>query len=326
MLIYHVGTMKSGTTYLQNILQKNKQQLLTQGWRYPGKRLNQQHNIYDLVPDSVPWSVPSSAKKSGELAKGLANQIKKKSSENIILSAEVLSCLDEKGIEEVIGHFGQPDKIIFTIRSLQKVIPSAWQQYIKGGGKLSLDKFVNKMDSDRQTLDGMWKIYAYGNQVRRWSKYAPVTSVIVPNSGVKNELATLFFEAAGIGLDQLNLDIKNSESNLSLGYEIAEIVRFLNAKHKLSTTDRNMFLKKVVFPKLGNIKSSKIYLSQKQLDLCQNWVKEETTILKEFSNELIGETDYLSTEQYKPLSTSSCNDVFNIASELINTMIKYGNK
>jgi len=324
MLIYHVGTMKSGTTYLQSILQKNKPQLLDMGWRYPGKRLNQQHTIYDLVPDSVPWSIPSAGKKMGELSQGLAKQIKKNSNDNIVLSAEVLSCLDETGIEEVIKTFGKPDKVIFTVRGLQKVIPSAWQQYIKGGGKLSLDKFVNKMKQDRSSLDGMWKIYAYGNQIKRWSKYVPVTTVVVPNSGVKNELASLFFEAVGIDGDKLNLDIKSSESNLSLGFEIAEILRFLNAKHKLSNSDRNLFLKNIIFPKLGKVNSSKIKLSKEQLKLCEDWVMEESAILNKYSSKVLGDTGYLNIEQNKSEKDASHSDILNITSELISTMINDG--
>lgn len=102
MLVYHVGTMKSGTTYLQSVLHKNKSQLKLKNWRYPGQRLNQQHAIYDLVPDSVPWSVPKSGRKNGELSNDLASQIVKSNDSNVILSAEVLSCLDELDRKSVV--------------------------------------------------------------------------------------------------------------------------------------------------------------------------------------------------------------------------------
>lgn len=325
MLIYHVGTMKSGTTYLQSILQKNKSQLLANGWRYPGKRLNQQHAVYDLVPNSVPWNVPASGKRDGKLASGLAEQINKRADESIVISAEVLSCLDEAGIQQIVKTFGKPDKVVFTIRSLSKVIPSAWQQYIKGGGKLSLDKFVDKMEQDRASLDGMWKIYAYGNQVKQWSKVAPVSSIIVPNTGVKEELGKLFFEALELNSDNINLNIKNTESNLSLGYEISEILRFLNARHKLCDTDRNFFLKQIVFPKLGQIKSSKIKLSETHLALAKKWEDEEKNLLVQSSDVMHGDLGHLDNFEQEHSDGIDQSYMLTISSELINSLIKTRN-
>ncbi|WP_156823106.1 hypothetical protein [Kangiella aquimarina] len=315
--------MKSGTTYLQSVLHKNKSQLKLKNWRYPGQRLNQQHAIYDLVPDSVPWSVPKSGRKNGELSNDLASQIVKSNDSNVILSAEVLSCLDELGISKVVDTFGQPDKIIFTVRNLSSVIPSAWQQYIKGGGKLSLDKFVNNMENDRDQLSGMWKIYAYGNQIRRWSKVAPISVVIVPTSGVKEDLAHMFLSALELNSEELNLSIKSTESNLSLGYELTEILRFLNARHSLSDKDRNFFLKHIVFPKLGKIKSSKISLSNEQLSLTQKWAQEESATTIKYANQIIGEIEDLNVMIDDNREPHQSDDLFGLVSEILNDLIQY---
>lgn len=321
MIIYHVGTMKSGTTYLQSILQKNKAALLKHGWRYPGKRLNQQHAVYDLVPNSVPWTIPASGNKNGKLAEDLASQIKKNHSDNIVLSAEVLSCLDQKGIEAVVKTFGQPDKIIFTVRNLAKVIPSAWQQYIKGGGKLSLDKFVEKMEKDRAELVGMWKIYAYGHQIKNWSNIAPVSTVIVPNGGEKTDLGNRFFQSFDIDSDDLIMDVKSTESNLSLGFEIAEILRFLNARHKISESERNYFLKKIVFPKLGKFESSRIQLSSSQLSIVEKWAAEENNKLLDLSKFIYGDDSDLVVNKSNIDGIASADRLISISSEIINSLL-----
>lgn len=323
MLVYHVGTMKSGTTYLQSVLHKNKSKLKLYNWRYPGQRLNQQHAIYDLVPASVPWNVPKSGIKNGELSKDLAHQIDKSKDSNIILSAEVLSCLDESGINKVVEKFGQPNKIVFTVRNLSSVIPSAWQQYIKGGGKLSLDRFVNKMDDDRDKLDGMWKIYAYGNQIKKWSKVAPVSVVIVPTSGVKEDLAHLFLSTLELNSKEFNLTIKNSESNLSLGHELTEILRFLNSRHNLSEKDRNFFLKQIVFPKLGKIKSTKISLENQQLALTQKWANEESAVTVKYANEIIGDIEGLNVNIDSNCKQKQNGDLYGLVSEIVNDLIQY---
>lgn len=321
MLIYHVGTMKSGTTYLQSILQKNKSQLLQNGWRYPGKRLNHQHAVYDLVPNSVPWGIPASGRRDGKLASGLATQIQKNKKHSIILSAEVLSCLDEEGIKQVVNTFGKPDKVIFTIRNLSKVIPSAWQQYIKGGGKLSLDKFVSKMESDRSNLDGMWKIYAYGNQIKLWSKFAPVSSVVVPDSGAKESLADLFFSVLNLNSDKIDFRVKSTDTNLSLGYEIAEILRYLNARHNLTEVDRNFFLKQIVFPKLGKLSSTKIKISKKQQAKAADWASEENELVHKFSENIIGDINALILDSNIEDSRVVYDQFFPIASELMNDLL-----
>ncbi|HZD52780.1 MAG TPA: hypothetical protein VE175_07010 [Woeseiaceae bacterium] len=54
-IVFGVGVMKTGTTYLQQTLWGNGDELRDKHWLYPGRRLNQQHNedlgIQELLPD-----------------------------------------------------------------------------------------------------------------------------------------------------------------------------------------------------------------------------------------------------------------------------------
>lgn len=321
MLVFHVGTMKSGTTFLQSMLRKNHSRLLEQGWVYPGASLNHQHAVYDLAPNSVPWSVPLELKKNGKLAKGLEKQVSLHSKSNVILSAEVLSCLDKDGIAKVVKTFGKPDKVIFTVRSLSKVIPSAWQQYIKGGGKLSLEKFVNQMRKQRTSLQGIWKTYAYGHMINNWSQVAPVTTIVVPSKDKKSNLADLFCESIGLRSESLDCRIEKSNSNLSLGYELSEILRSLNLNHKLSANDRNYLLKQVIFPNIEKIKCSRISLNSSQSALANEWSKEENSMLQQFSHLIMGDLEDLTNQEDQLEDYSSNKLATGVASQLIHSLL-----
>ena len=73
-IIVHIGQMKSGTTYLQNILSQNRKDLNRDGWIYPGRLLNHQHACYGLCGPDIAWNVKEN--KFVTLAKLLEDEIK----------------------------------------------------------------------------------------------------------------------------------------------------------------------------------------------------------------------------------------------------------
>src|SRR5690554_5958061 len=143
-LVLHIGQMKSGTTYIQNILSSSRKTLFDNGWIYPGQKVNHQHETYGICGSDIFWVNKKTEEKNKKIGNNLIEEIRNnKDDKNIIISSEALSSLSEKGIRRFVEKFGQPDEIILTVRSLFRVLPSAWQQSLKGGHDRSLEDFFN---------------------------------------------------------------------------------------------------------------------------------------------------------------------------------------
>ncbi len=290
--ILHVGQMKSGTTYIQNILFNNRDELKKQGWIYPGARLNHQHASYGLCGKDIPWvQDPSLFKK---FADNLINTIKK-TDDNVIVSAECLASLNEAGIKSFLEKVGTPDKVIVTVRGLLKTLPSAWQQSVKGGGTRSANGFYEDLVKNRDSNTGLWRTYRYGKTIELWSKFAPVDVVIMPEGTTKKtDLWDLFQSISGLPLLK-RLDVEESQVNSSVTYETAELLRAFNQLIKsngLNKRFNDIYLRDFVFRFKGSAGTPISYLKNFEENVI-SWNKEEHELLEKYSSGIVGNVDNL---------------------------------
>ena len=226
--IVHVGQMKSGTTYVQEILSKNRGKLLEQKIVYPMRWLNQQPAVYGICGSSIPWvkdKKPYLAK-----AENLRDEISNAKSKgyDVLLSAEALSSCGKKGIEEFLSFIGGADKAIFSVRSLHKTLPSAWQQTLKTGNFKSILEFYQQMEDTWPAKRGRWRTYAYGASAQRWSEFLSTEAYVVPNKIVDvNEPWNLFCQASGIKTKE-GFVYPEKEENMSFSRQSSYVIRALS--------------------------------------------------------------------------------------------------
>lgn len=302
----HVGLMKSGTTFLQEILNQNRKELLASGWLYPGPRMNQQHAWYGICGKDIYWS--SDDNPYGELGKKLI-RANASYEGNLLISSEALSSLDENGMIRFVEKLGTPHRIVFTVRSLEKLVPSAWQQSIKSGATEGYGEFLSNLAKDRAELSGLWRTYSYGSAIERWSSIAEVHVVVVPGSSDDpHALWRRFMGAAGIP-DVSNKAVDASSSNVSLDVESATILAKINeiaiskgmsrsSAHAL----RTFYLEQIVFPLAGKRIGTKITLPDEYRELVTEWNLEELSKVTKFGV-VHGDTGELNVEDGKGVST-----------------------
>ena len=220
-LVLHIGTQKSGTTYLQRVLAALAPVLRKKGVLYPtrlvGKReiYNHEAAAYGLLgTESFPWVPRHRAEAQRDSWQALVDKVGRWDG-TAIVSGEALSVIDASAARRLVESLGvQRTDIIITARDLGRVLPSSWQQHIRNGRSTPFSTYIRQLDqrrgdstcADRRARweadpdQTFWRAYAIGALAERWAISTSSVHVVgVPRSGADtNELWRRFVAATGL--------------------------------------------------------------------------------------------------------------------------------
>lgn len=228
-VVLHIGAMKSGTSYLQQLLSANKEALAGQGVLFPGRAWKQQVLGVGEVLDR---SRQGAGRRDGAW-QALLDELADWHGTGLI-SMEFLGGAGPAKVARVVESFeaGTVD-VVVTARDLNRNIPAMWQETLKNGKSWSFDEFVAGVaDGDRPGPGKLfWREQGIARMCRRWADAVGpehVTLVTVPQPGAApDELWRRF--ASVIGVDAAAVELP-SPANESLGAASAEVMRRLNAE------------------------------------------------------------------------------------------------
>ena len=226
----HIGLPKTGTTYLQSIAWKHKDQLLEHGLLLPGfgprqhlwasgvvrgeQRLerrhpNAPHAWTGLLSEIADWSGSTLISHEFLCGAGRAQ------------AASALEDLRAAGADEV--------HLIVTARELVELVTARWQEWIKNGARGSIDSYPPS-EEFRPEDEWGWGTLDLADVLRRWAEGLPPERVHVicpPESpGSPDALWRTF---AGItGVADVPVDASSAETNPGLGVVQVETLRRVN--------------------------------------------------------------------------------------------------
>lgn len=232
-VLLHVGTPKTGTSYLQDVLFRNREVLRTQGILYPADRFDE-HFLAALDLMRLPWGgLETQAVGAWDR---LSTQVRDWPGTSII-SHEILSTASPTQIDRALKSFGDGVEVhlIVSVRDLVRQVPAEWQENLKHRSLVSYARFLEIIgDPARDTKIGSW---FWGAQeipdiLDRWGATLPpsqVHLVTVPRPGAApDELWRRFSRA--FGLDGLDLDLTPERANPSLGVPETALLRLINKR------------------------------------------------------------------------------------------------
>jgi hypothetical protein len=221
-LLLHIGTQKSGTTYLQRVLARLSGDLKRDGVLYP-TRLQGRREIYNheaaayglLGTASFPWVPEARAQGQSSAWERLRRKVAEWDG-TAIVSGEAFSVVDSASARRLVESLGVTNThVIITARDLGRVLPSSWQQHIRNGRSTSFASYLQQQAARRgegpardlvrrwdvdpdQTF---WRAYAIGGLAERWAPLARTVSVVtVPRRGAPpDELWHRFRRALDLG-------------------------------------------------------------------------------------------------------------------------------
>ena len=232
--LLHIGLAKTGTTALQSTARARRAGLLDLGVRYPGGGLNHREAISALMGRRWGWLGPGTAVPGPGHWDRLLEEVEDDPDRRIWISHEFASESTDEVAQRFRDALGERLHVVITLRPFAAMLPSSWQQYLKGGTTHPFDWWLERVlaePPDTSVTPSFHLRNDQGEVVRRWARVAGaanVTVVIVHKS--RPTLLTEAFEAL-LGLPAgylVDSRLGGLQQNRSMSVPESELVRRLN--------------------------------------------------------------------------------------------------
>ncbi|MEQ6902722.1 hypothetical protein [Nocardioides sp. YIM 152588] len=227
----HVGTRKSGTTYLQRSLRRSFDALAEQGVNllYPDR---DEHARHQVVPLRRAASGDPDATATAEAAVAdLAGWIRERPTMTHVLTNEDLGELPRRSVDLLLDGLAEFEvHLVLTARHWGRTLPSEWQQCMKQRDTVTYTEFLT---AARDRTRGARRFLARQDvpgMLDRWGGRLPRERVHViavpPPDRAEDTLVDLF--SGLVGFDPATLQVPDEAANQSISLPQAEMLRRVN--------------------------------------------------------------------------------------------------
>ncbi|MDQ3627959.1 MAG: hypothetical protein M3419_03950 [Actinomycetota bacterium] len=231
-IFLHIGATKTGTTYVQNLLFDNRDELASRGVLYPG-HYGEAH--YEAVQDLRGISIGGRGDTSvrGRWRR-LVEQSVRWSGEAVVISHELLGGSSDAAAARAVDSFeGAQLHVVLTARDLGRQVPAMWQEYVKNHGTVPFDAYVRRIAREprrSRVAQLFWRQQHVAEIAERWCRHVPAERfhlVTVPPPGAAPDLLWQRVTSV-VGIDPTGIGAERARSNTSLSYAQAELLRRIN--------------------------------------------------------------------------------------------------
>lgn len=227
-VVLHVGSMKSGTTFLQNLMMANRDLLAERGLLLPGRVWRDQ---VSGVAEVLGRARVAQAPEEGAW-QGLVDELDAWPGTGLV-SMEFLGPSGPQRIERVVGSFPAGSvRVVVTARDLNRQVPAMWQEALKNGRSFGFAEYVAAVRDHEGPGNVFWREQTVAAMCRRWGAAVGTENVrlvtVPPPGAAPEELWRRFAEAVGVEADGPDDIALPEEENASLGAASAEVLRRLN--------------------------------------------------------------------------------------------------
>ena len=306
----HIGAMKTGTTYLQQVMAQNKKALAEAGVCFPGETwADQVRAAHDVLGHHRDRGVRQRA--TGAWADAVGEMLAHEGAASV-LSVEFLSFADTRAARRVVRSLGTADvHVVLTVRDTGEVLPGLWQTHCANGGTVSWPTFAagarrGAVGGPAAPLLGQGaRLFRRALDIPRmlevWASVVPperLHVVTVPPAGSPKE--TLWERFAGVvGVDPAVAVSPPRSHNPSLGYASADLMRRLNAalgrlpRSAYNPTLKHYLAEEVLAARAGE--EDRARLDVRGLELAQRWNRRTRAALEAAAVHVVGDLEDLPT-------------------------------
>ena len=252
----HIGAPKTGTTYLQEVLARNRETMASHGVLYP-KGPAHHAAVWDLR-----GGIEQADDGSGIAGRwtALVDEVKAWDGDAVVVSSEMFVLLDEERTAQAVTAFEDPGlelHVVITARDLVRQVPAVWQEQVKNRRTLTYAEFRADVLGKRRTRMArhFWKAQDAAAALSRWTSAGVpperVHLVTAPPKGAEPDVLWRRF-AGVVGLDPDQYTSEIPASNESLSVTSVELLRRYNERHvgELPIRRYRMQVKRPLMPAL----------------------------------------------------------------------------
>lgn len=229
----HVGAPKTGTTYLQDVLARNRTTLAGHGLMYPDTHSGSHFEAaIDLIDHKWGGALKAARGEWDSLARAARTAPR-----GAVISHEVLAAATPRQVARARASLAEADlHVVVTARDLARQIPAEWQETVKHRGRKTFAQFLRQIRRAPRVSSDLWfwRVQSLPDVLTRWGDGLPPENlhvVTVPQSGADPTL--LWKRYAGVlGIDA-GLDLEPAgRANQSMGIAETALIRRLNQQLK----------------------------------------------------------------------------------------------
>ncbi|MEJ7689547.1 MAG: hypothetical protein WKF76_03450 [Nocardioidaceae bacterium] len=298
-IFLHIGAPKTGTTYLQQVLHRNRDALEAAVVLYPRVVGDAHHTaVWDV---RAPTERDFGRDVSGDWGKAV--RLVDAWTGTAVMSSELFVYAEEKECGRALTAFadGTEVHVIYTARDLVRQAPAVWQERVKNQHTLGYGPFLADALGRSQThmAKGFWRAQDLPVALKRWSQGIPPEHVHVVTTPPAGSPPTLLWErfASVLGLDGASYDTDIPVVNTSLSVTAAEVLRRFNVRHghELTHLQYRRLVRKGLFDVLSEVveDSSKLTLTSSEYAALSKRSEEGAAAARARGYDIVGSLDDL---------------------------------
>ena len=229
----HLGLQKTGTSYLQGVVQQNVEVLAGQGLDLLPAGRREAFELMLVVRDRFnPERDPSRA---ADALERFAASLAAAPGDRALVSQESLAASRPPQVRRLLEACGDREvHVVLTVRDLARQLPSSWQQELKSGKTESWPDYLDRLRDyqERGLTRHPWIQLDPPTVLARWAEHLPperIHVVTVPPRGSRTDLLLARF-CEVLDVDPATLEPSARASNTSLGMAQAELLRRVNGE------------------------------------------------------------------------------------------------
>ena len=226
--LLHIGPHKTGTTAIQGALHLARERLAAEGVVYPGRG---RQPLWPILAVTGQPALLGGPRPEISYWDNLVREIRAAGDQRVVLSSEFFAEADDATARRVIADLGGARvHVVVTLRSLTRILPSQWQQYLQNGFHFRYLEWLEGIlnDPPRTPTPGFWRRHRHDALVTRWAAENGPENLTVIVLDESDRLMLLRVFESMLGLPGGFLVPEETAANRSLTAAETELVRLLN--------------------------------------------------------------------------------------------------
>jgi len=239
-IFLHIGVPKTGTTALQAALANSRKDLAKQNVIYPSQWRNAHHRAAWAVTERT-WGWKGRGGTTTPMKHWDQLVSEAKTSKKVILSSEFFCEANQNQANKIVQDLGNRElEVVITLRPFGKLLPSAWQQYLKYGVKLTYEEWLQAIlngPREKAPTPTFWMRHDHPVLIKRWLNLVGKenVSLVVVDDSNHDFIYQAFEQILGLEVGTLQKR-KEKISNRSMTLAEAEFLRQINLRQPESST------------------------------------------------------------------------------------------